>query len=131
MSETERYANHYLKQLAGSAADNGNVEMSESVQSGGVGLGTSNSITSRYLIPASINSRKSIVSVDYHGPGRKKKKKTKRNRKRKKPSKNVQSGGKRRAPARKKKRSPVYKGGGGNRKSKKKSGRFDNLRDNF
>ena len=130
MSETERYVNHYLKQLTGSAADNGNVDMSESVQSGGVGLGTSNSIASRYLIPASINSRKAIVSVDVHGPGRKKKKR-KRKTKRKKPSKNVQRGGKRRAPARKKKRSAVYKGGGGYRKSKKKSGRFDNLRDNF
>ena len=142
MTDSERYANHYLKQLAGNASDNGRVEMSEMVQSGGVGLGTSNSITSRYLIPASINSKKSVVSVDVHGPGRNlensvikiRKTKGKKPKKRRKKSNNVQRGGKRgtaKKSKKKKTRSRVYKGGGISRPSKRKIGRFDNLRDNF
>ena len=148
MTDSQGYASHYLKQLAGTAADNGHVEMSESAQSGGVGLGTSNNITSRYLIPASINSRKSMVSVDVHGPGRNlanssttntRKRIVSRSSKRKKKKKkanNVQRGGKRCASKRRKKkrknsRTPVYKGGGGGRTSKRKCGRFDNLSDNF
>ena len=148
MTDSQAYASHYLKQLAGSASDNGHVEMSESAQSGGVGLGTSNNITSRYLIPASINARKSVVSVDVHGPRRNlanssitntRKRIVSRSGKRKKKRKksnNVQRGGKRCAPKRRKKkrkntRSPLYKGEGGGCNSKRKSGRFDNLSDNF
>ena len=144
MTDSQGYTSHYLKQLAGTAADNGHVEMSESAQSGGVGLGTSNNITSRYLIPASINSRKSMVSVDVHGPGRNlansstsnTRKRSSKRKKKKKKSTNVQRGGKRCASKRRKKkrknsRTPVYKGGGGGRTSKRKCGRFDNLSDNF
>ena len=144
MAESQNYANHYLKQLAASTGDNGHIEMSEATQSGGVGLGNANNITSRYLIPASINSKKSVVSVDVHGPGRNPdnsipNRKVRRKRKKKNNSTNKsQRGGKRRAQKRKKKkkkkRSRVYKGGGNrpNKHSvKKKFGRFDNLRDNF
>ena len=141
MSESQRYASHYLKQLAGSAGDHGHVEMSESSQSGGVGLGTANSITSRYLIPASISSKKAVVSVDVHGPGRNDgnigtRKKVSRRIKRKKQSNNSQRGGKCNVKKRKKRKSnsSLYKGGGiraPNHYSKRKFGRFDNLRDIF
>ena len=66
MNDVNSYTNHYLKQLSGSTGDKGHDEMNGSSQSGGLGLGNSCSLTSRYIIPTSITSDKAFVSVDVH-----------------------------------------------------------------
>ena len=66
MNDVKRYTNHYLNQMTASTGESGTVEMKGSSQSGGIGLGSSNSITSRYIIPTSIISKRAVVSVDVH-----------------------------------------------------------------
>ena len=138
MNDTDRYTHHYLKQLSAATGDNGHIEMSESSQSGGVGLGNANSITSRYLIPSSINSKKAVVSVDVHGAENtniRKRKRGVRNNKQK--SNSASNRGKRRTSGKnpnQKGGRRVYKGGGKaapKQTSRRKVGRFDNLKDNY
>jgi len=94
-STTSQFCNHYLKQIESRIGDHGHVETTDTSQTGGVGLGNMNSISTRYLVPSSVNARKSVLSVGVHDV----KKSSTRKRKRKRKSK--QQGGKKRTSRKK------------------------------
>jgi len=94
-SSASQFCNHYLKQIESRIGDHAHVEATDTSQTGGVGLGNMNSITTRYLVPSSVNARKSVLSVGVHDL----KKSSTRKRRRKRKSK--QQGGKKRTTRKK------------------------------
>ena len=147
-TQTAQFCNHYLKQIEGRTGDSGHIESTDSPQLGGIGLGNMNSVTSRYLIPASVNARKSVVCVGVKEAktGRKRKRRGRRKKKRSRSVKNFLSGAGRRKINRKRKRKRfskrfqfggrrnrrVYNGMGKSSKTKKyKRCKVGISRDNF
>jgi len=135
---TLQYCNHYLRQIEGSNGGKLHIQSPVSPQQSGIGLGNMNSVTTRYLIPASVNARKSRVSLgvkEIHDRTRRKKKKPKAKkrqvggrmskRKRKRKGNQIQNGGR--------KRKRVYKGKKrrARRRSKKKRTEVANQNFNF